>query len=171
MSLRGNLLVDVAAQLQLLLDAQNNPKRQGPTFAPIPSDDSDEPPKSLADPRTMPQRAHDAFAAILIAAAGSADTPTLGGAAPTLTVAVRAEDLECGRGYAHIDGIDEPVPLHVARHAACCGKIERVILDAFGRILDIQVRDRIFTPHQRRAIALARRRVCDPRVQRTRDMV
>ena len=154
-SLRGNLLVEVAAQLQTLFDAHNNPKRQGPTFAEAPPDgDDDGPFECLADRRTMPQRQHDALAAILIAAAGSADSPSLGGAAPTLTVAVRAEDLVAGTGYAHLDGVDEPVPLHVARHTACCGKIERITFDGFGRILDIQVQDRTFRDYQRRAIAV-----------------
>ncbi|GAA3773810.1 HNH endonuclease signature motif containing protein [Microbacterium kribbense] len=149
-SVRGYLLADVAAQLTLLTDAIDNPKRQ-PSFGP--AADDDDPPERLADTRTAGQRRHDAFAAILTAAAGCADMPTLGGAAPTLTVVVRAEDLVAGVGFAHIDGIDEPVPLEVARHVGCCGKIERITCDSFGRILDIQVQDRIFTPQQRRAIA------------------
>lgn len=151
-SLRGNLLVDVAAQLQLLSDAIDNPKRRGPVFVEDPEDD--DAPMLQADRRTTGQRRHDALAAILVAAAGSADTPSLGGAAPTLTVAVRAEDLQAGTGYALIDGVDEPVSMHVAQHMACCGRIERVTFDSFGRILAIEVEDRIFTPYQRRAIAL-----------------
>ena len=56
--------------------------------------------------------------------------PTLGGAAPTLVVSVRAADLQSGRGFAHIDGCDEPVSLTFARQIACSAAAsQRVITD------------------------------------------
>jgi len=150
-SLRGLLLPDVAAQFQLLIDSVLNPHGSGPRFA---AGDDDAPSPALVDRRTGPQKAHDALATILTTAATSGRMPSLGGAAPTLTVAVQAEDLAVGRGVAHLDGVDEPVPLAVARQVACCGVVERVALDVFGRIVRIETSDRTFNAYQRKAIVL-----------------
>ncbi|MFJ4253257.1 DUF222 domain-containing protein [Microbacterium sp. NPDC090003] len=109
----------------------------------------------LVDDRTRAQKQHDALAAVLGIAARHGDMPTLGGAAPTLVVSVTAEDYASGRGWAHVDGIDDaPVSLATARHTACGGSIQRVTSDPGGRIIGIDTTDRIFTAHQRRAIAL-----------------
>jgi hypothetical protein len=97
---------------------------------------------------------HDAFASILTVAAASGQMPTIGGAAPTLTVAVREPDLRSSTGVAHIDGIDEPVPLSVARHIGCTGTIQRVTSDTRGRITAIETTDRVFNASQRKAITL-----------------
>ncbi|MFJ4254626.1 DUF222 domain-containing protein [Microbacterium sp. NPDC090003] len=107
------------------------------------------------DDRSRAQKQHDALAAVLGIAARHGDMPTLGGAAPTLVVSVAAEDYASGRGWAHVDGIDDaPVSLATARHTACGGSIQRVTCDPGGRIIGIDTTDRIFTAHQRRAIAL-----------------
>jgi hypothetical protein len=159
-TLRGNLLPEVAGQLQLVFDSILNPRIGGPSAGPEfresepgaePDAESDE---RLADDRTHAQKRHDAFATAIFKVAGSGALPTLGGAAPTLVVSVRSADLESGRGFAHIGGCDEPVSLAVARQIACCGSIQRVITDKRGRILRIETSDRIFNYHQRLAIAL-----------------
>ncbi len=170
---RGALLPEVAGQLQTLFHAILNPKGDGPpppagpagpVFAPSaadpshgqdgPGDDRWEPFPEQADPRTRTQQQHDALASILSAAARSAQLPTLGGAAPTLVVSVTAEDLRSGTGHAHLDDGHEPVTLAVARHVACTGAIQRVLTDTNGRIRRIDTTDRVFSAHQRRAIAL-----------------
>jgi hypothetical protein len=87
-------------------------------------------------------------------AAGSGELPVIGGAAPTLVVSVRAEDLESGRGWAHVERTDEPVSILSARHIACVGSVERVVSDAFGRIVSIVTMDRVFNHHQRKALTL-----------------
>ncbi|MDQ0728591.1 HNH endonuclease signature motif containing protein [Microbacterium sp. W4I20] len=168
-SIRGNVLPDVAAQFQSVIDAQNNPKTDGPPHPGVHFEDSegdgsehpghddgfeDEP----IDRRTAGQKRHDAFAAALGIAARHADMPSLGGAAPTLVVHVDAKDLAAGRGWATMAGSQAPVPLHVAAHTACNGAIQRVLFDE-GRIVGISVTDRVFTVHQRRAI-IARDREC-----------
>jgi hypothetical protein len=111
-------------------------------------------PGQMIDTRTRPQKQHDALAAALAIAARHDDMPRLGGAAPTLVVSVTAEDYATGRGWAHVDGIDTPVPISTARHTACGGSVQRVLFDPEGRIIGIGTSDRIFTTHQRRAIAL-----------------
>jgi hypothetical protein len=165
---RGDLLPEVAAQLQREFDSILNPRLQpapgtGPRFVESAEDGSgaidgsghpDEPLEATADPRTRSQRQHDALATILSSAASSGALPTLGGAAPTLVVSVREEDLGSGRGYAHLPGDDQPIPLAVARHIACTGAIERVVLADNGRIVSLSTLERVFNHHQRKAIAL-----------------
>ncbi|MET0781261.1 MAG: DUF222 domain-containing protein [Microbacterium sp.] len=154
---RGNILPEVAAQLQLGFDSVLNPRVgdvPGPCFTESEPADDFEPVPSSADDRTHPQKQHDALAVLLTAAAASGALPTLGGAAPTLVVAVREQDLSAGRGYAHLPGQDEPVSLAAARHVACTGAVQRVITAENGRIVSIEILDRVFNHVQRRAITL-----------------
>lgn len=166
-ALRGNVLPEVAGQLERLIDSLLNPKVDG---APAPAgphftalganeetvdpDDPDAPFVSTADDRTRAQKQHDALATILNVAAASGGMPTLGGAAPTLVVSVREEDLVTGRGFAHLAGSDQPLPLTFARHIACAGAAQRVVFDAAGRIVQLGSLERVFNHHQRRAIIL-----------------
>jgi hypothetical protein len=154
---RGHALPDVAGQLQRLFDAILNPKGgvpevpSGPVFLEV---DPDAPIEEVADTRSRAMKQHDALATILTVAARSGELPMIGGAAPTLVVSVDAGDLQSGHGHAHVDGLDEPVSLSVARQVACSGAVQRVTCDSAGRILAIDVVDRVFAAHQRRAITL-----------------
>ena len=154
---RGNLMPEVAAQLQLGFDSVLNPKVAqvpGPCFIDTAPSDRDEPIESAADERTHAQKQHDALAVLLTVAAASGSLPTLGGAAPTLVVSVREEDLANGRGYAHLPGDDAPISIAAARHIACGGAVQRVVTGANGRVVSIETLDRVFNHHQRRAITL-----------------
>ncbi|MBZ4488246.1 HNH endonuclease [Microbacterium sp. cx-55] len=153
--IRGELLPEVAAPLTRLDHAINNPRarvtfRDNTELESEPESEEDAP----VDSRTRPQKLHDAFATALNVAARSSEVPTIGGAAPTLLVSVRHEDLASGHGVAHLDGIDEPVPLSVARRIACSGSVQHVVFDRAGRIARIEIPDRVFDHHQRRAITL-----------------
>jgi hypothetical protein len=167
--LSGSITPEVAAQLQLIFDAFNNPKvggapAPGVTFTEADTDTDDAgdvfntDPRNVIDPRTPAQKRHDALAAALGIAARHDDMPTLGGAAPTLVVHVDAKDLAAGTGWATLPGSEAPVPLSVAAHTACTGAIQRVLFDE-GRIVGITTTDRVFTVHQRRAI-IARDKEC-----------
>lgn len=167
--LRGNLLPEVAAQLQLVIDAQCNPKTGGPTEPGVTfrsESDGAEPafvaaatradpwnsdPCNVIDQRTAAQKRHDAVAAALVIAARHEDMPRLAGASPTLVVHADANDLARGTGWAVVNGSQAPVPIGVAIQAACTGAIQRVVFDK-GRIVGTTVTDRVFTVHQRRAI-------------------
>lgn len=141
---RGSLLPEVAAQLQLGFDSVLNPRVDevaGPCFTEGGQGDQYEPIDRAADDRTHAQKQHDALAVLLTAAAASGALPTLGGAAPTLVVSVREEDLATGRGYAHLPGDDEPISLAAARHIACTGAVQRVVTGANGRIVSIETID------------------------------
>ncbi|MDR6143181.1 hypothetical protein QE375_002735 [Microbacterium foliorum] len=168
-SIKGYLTPEVAAQLELILDAVNNPKGDGPpmpgvAFTPTDSGaaDDDDPynsdPRAVIDDRTASQKRHDAFAVALAIAARHRDMPTLGGASPTLVVTVDAKDLENGTGRASVSGAWGQLPASVASHVGCSGTIQRVLLDE-GRIIGITTTDRVFSVHQRRAI-IARDREC-----------
>jgi hypothetical protein len=152
--LRGQLLPDVAGQVQRLFDSILNPKNQAPgvTFTDEGEDDGRD--GDRAELRTRVQRQHDALATALSVAARAGELPTIGGAAPTLLVSVTADDLASGTGFAHVDGVDAPVPVSVARQVGCTGAISRITQDRLGRILDIAVADRVFTTHQRTAITV-----------------
>ncbi|MEV4776208.1 HNH endonuclease signature motif containing protein [Microbacterium sp. LWH12-1.2] len=111
---RGNMLPEVYAQMQLIFDAQLNPKTDGPADLGVtfrPSDEIDgasdgeagtdpfnSDPRNVIDPRTRAQKQHDALAAALGIAARHDEMPSLGGAAPTLVVHIDASDFAAGTG-------------------------------------------------------------------------
>ncbi|GAA1977876.1 HNH endonuclease signature motif containing protein [Microbacterium pumilum] len=158
--IRGHLLPEVAGQLQRIFDSILNPKADGasspggPTFVESDVSDLDAPRVPIADTRSRAQKQHDALATALTTLAASGGLPTLGGAAPTLVVSVRAEDVAEGRGFAHISGCDEPISLTSARHIACSGAVQRILLSPDGRIVAIGTMERVFNHHQRRAIGV-----------------
>jgi hypothetical protein len=155
--LHGNVTPDIAAALQRLLDAHLNPRVQdrAPRFADVDAGiDGDSPDEHVHDPRTADQKRHDAFAGILSAAASAAESPTLGGAAPTLVVTIAENQLDRADGVAFVDGPDGevPVPATFARQIGCHGTIHRVSLGPNGSIKALSVLDRVFTHWQRKAI-------------------
>lgn len=150
----GDVTDDVAAQFDRLVDAQLNPRAQDrrPRFTDAEADGT--PDDCVPDPRTIDQKRHDAFAAILSAAAGAAETPTLGGAAPTLIVTTTEQDLAQPTGVAFVESADGPVPVPAsfARHIGCHGTIHRLTLAANGAIKALRIEDRVFNHWQRKAI-------------------
>ncbi|MFC3399386.1 hypothetical protein ACFOEP_13330 [Microbacterium amylolyticum] len=88
---------------------------------------------------------------ILHGAATAADAPTLGGAAPTLVVTASVEDLD--GGVCRADGIEVALPARVAHRTACTGSVQKIVYDTAGRIIQLGTKERLFSPHQRRAIA------------------
>jgi hypothetical protein len=133
-------------------------ERHGLDDGVLPSGD----PGGMVDTRSRAQKQHDTLAAALGIAARHEDMPRLGGAAPTLLVSVTAEDYATGRGWAHVDGTDTPVPVSTAAHTACAGGVQRVLFDPAGRIIGITTTDRVFTAPQRRAITLRDRECLIP---------
>lgn len=147
---RGGLLPDVAAKFTTLVDAYTSP-RTAPAFL---SEEELVAHDVEHDPRSRDQQQHDILAGILDSAARSAETPTLGGAAPVVMVSVRQADLEANRGVGFIDRVEVPVSMRTITQYTCNGGTQRVVLDADGRIIELGSPQRCFTPQQRRAIAL-----------------
>jgi 5-methylcytosine-specific restriction protein A len=147
---RGALIPDVDAKFTALLNAYLSP-RTAPAFLNA---------EELAahnlehDPRTRDQKRHDIFAGIVDIAARSAETPTMGGAAPVVMVSVRQSDLDNDRGVGHIDGLETPVSIRVVKQYTCNGGTQRVVFDDTGRIIELGSPERCFTQQQRRAITL-----------------
>ncbi|MDP3949218.1 HNH endonuclease signature motif containing protein, partial [Microbacterium sp.] len=189
---RGELLPEVAAQLQKLIDSLLKPKAEdtgsSSTVRFRPSDDTGDgertseygaeevsdradglephkakaPPVEAADLRTHAQKRHDAFATVLMVAAASGGMPTLGEAAPTLVVSVTAEDFASRTGRARVEGAGHDVPLGAADHAGCAGGVQRVLFDPKGAIVAIGTTARLFNATQRRAIVLRDRECLIP---------
>ena len=175
--IRGWLSPEVAAQLETVLDAINNPAGEGSAKPRVAFADADagagadpgggadpfnSDPRNVIDGRTPLQKRHDAFAAALAIAARHKDMPTIGGAAPTLVVTMDVADLERGSGAASLSGAHghshAQVPARVAAQTGCSGTIQRVVFDG-GRVVGISSTSRVFTVHQRRAI-VARDKEC-----------
>jgi hypothetical protein len=146
----GELIPEVAAKLRRLLDAHLAPRSSGGFLTADERADL----AVQAETRTTDQQRHDVLAAIIDTATRSGQHPTIGGAAPTVLVSVRATDLETGHGAGHADGIDIPISLRAIRHMICTGGTQTVVLDDTGRIIRLGSPKRCFTPHQRRAITL-----------------
>ncbi len=160
--LSGHTLVEVAAQFQRISDAMLNPKLAGPRFRPARADDggqatddgdSGEGEGDPTDLRTRAQKQHDVLATVFSIAARSGELPTLGGDAPTLVVSVKSEDLDSGRGFAVVDGVDEPLSIHAARQIGCESTIQRIRIKD-GRIHSLGITNRVFDHWQRKAIVL-----------------
>ena len=147
--IRGGLLPDVAAQLDLLANAVLNPRVDDITRGPHFTEDPDEP-ASDPDTRTGAQKLHDVFATVLTKAAASGQFPTIGGAAPTLVVSARAEDLASGRGFAHIDA---PADSEQAdRHFG--GRCSPLLVAPRTQVLDRAARLEMRGPHLEERVVL-----------------
>src|SRR5690606_35405311 len=108
-------LPDVAAKFQTLVDAYTSP-RTAPAFL----DEEELAAHNLEhDPRTRDQQRHDIFAGILDTAARSAETPSLGGAAPVVMVSVQQSDLDADRGVGFIDRLEVPVSMRTVKQYTC----------------------------------------------------
>ncbi len=158
--IQGNLMVETAGALSVLLDSINNPhgKPAGVKFRPSDGEDDS------TDVRTMAQRNHDALATILAAVPGAPDLPLNGGNAPVLVIHATEETVRTGAGWASIPGADGtgtdvPVPFAAAEHVGCCGTVQRLASAANGKIIKLTVASRVFNTDQRRVI-IARDRSC-----------
>ena len=145
---RGGLLPDVAAKFQAVFDACMSP-RTGPAFM---SAEELAARNLTADPRSRDQQRHDILAGVIDMAARSGKLPTIGGAAPTVLVSVRQQDLESGRGAGFIGEV--PISMRAVKQFTCTGGTQKVVFDENGRIIELGSPNRVFTPAQRRAISL-----------------
>lgn len=183
----GELLPEVAAQLERILDAYMNPRVDGTRHgagdtgpgdavagvagtedalpgAAAPDVSSHNGPE--VDTRTRGQRLHDAFGGVLTVAAGVPDMPLLGGAPPTLVVTIDQGQLDDPLGAAFLSGThdeaDSAVDATTAHHAGCSGQVQTLVTDRRGGIRELSSPSRVFTPHQRRAIAVRDGGCCIP---------
>ena len=140
------LLPEIDAKFETLMNAYLNP-RSKPTFE---NPDPDAP----KDPRATAQARHDVFASLIDGAARSADSPSIGGAAPTVLVSVRQADLDAGTGSGFIEGCEAPISMRAVEQFICAGGQQHVVIGPDGTINAIGSNDRLFNATQRRAISL-----------------
>jgi hypothetical protein len=146
----GELLPEVAAGLTRLFDAHLAPRSGGGFMTAEERADL----ARNVETRTADQQRHDVVATIIAASARTGDHPSIGGAAPTVLVSVRATDLAAGRGVGHAHGVDIPMSRRAVRQMICTGGTQQVVFDDRGRIIQLGAQKRCFTPHQRRAITV-----------------
>jgi Domain of unknown function (DUF222)/HNH endonuclease len=143
----GGLLPEAAGRVKRLFDAYLTP-----TTAPAFLTEEELADKNATkDPRTLDQQRHDILIGVLDAMARSGNTPTIGGAAPTVLVTVRAEDLDTG-GAGYADGVESPLSPTTVTQLVCTGGIQKVTLGGNGCLLKLGSPERCFTTQQRRAI-------------------
>ncbi|MEJ3403442.1 DUF222 domain-containing protein, partial [Rathayibacter sp. YIM 133350] len=146
----GMLLPEVAAQVQVVLDALTNP-RQSLRFLPE-ADQPDRDGEQPRDPRSRAQRQHDALAIIADLAGRSGELPTLNSALPTRVITVLATDLDRGVGVGFADGLESPLPMSAVRHSICTNGTQAITLLPDGAVAHIGPEERTFTRRQRRAL-------------------
>ncbi len=123
---------------------------------------ADGPGPDPTDDRTPGQKRHDALAMALNVALADRDLPVLQGASATIVVEVKEESIVRngngdGSGAAWLidhDGGPTPIPLEALHRMSCNANIQAVVRDSLGRITGLGSPQRLFTPSQRRAIAL-----------------
>ena len=107
------------------------------------------------DPRLREQRAFDVLFGLLTAGI-RADTAVVGSlhGTATVTAVIRAEDLAGGTGVAWLDDVLSPVATATTHEIICDGGLRLQIEGSKGEILWEGVRQRLFTPPQRRALGV-----------------
>ncbi len=145
---RYAFMPEVAAKLNRVFDAYLSPRSATEFRTAEEQVEVD----AEADPRSRDQQRHDVIASMVDHYSRSDVPPRIGGAAPTVLVTVRAEDLASREGRGHIDGAKAPVSLTTIRHLACNGGYQFMTVDADGSIHGLGSPQRCFTSVQRRAI-------------------
>jgi hypothetical protein len=126
----------------------------------------------LRDPRTRAQRHHDILAGMLAAGVRAAerggravaDESGAGASSSTgsvsmrpltaVTAVVHLKDLRDGAGSGWLDDVLEPVSAVTIRQLACDGGIRPIVLGDNGEVLHLGRTQRLFSPAQRRALAV-----------------
>lgn len=140
------------------LDAHSSPRVRFTDLNdpnPTPADDGT---GELIDTRTRGQKMADGFVRAFQSAAASTDAPTQGGAAPTLTVTIAADQLSrhaSGRpALAELPRTGTMVPANIAARVACDGIIQAAVTGKGGEVLHLGRTQRLFSPKQKQALAL-----------------
>jgi hypothetical protein len=155
---RYALMPEVHSRLGKVFDACLSPK-VGPAFLPEGDTESGGELEGPVDTRSPNQQRHDIFAAMVDGFARFGNTPTIGGASPTVLVSVTADDLESGHGAGWVSlggsGAETvPLSMRAVRQMVCTGGTQMISLDPNGAVIGLGSELRCFTPAQRKAITL-----------------
>jgi hypothetical protein len=122
-------------------------------------------PPATADTRTLAQRRADALTTLASRALRGGQLPTRGGTPPTLVLTTSLDALQgcvAAAGLLPYGGTLDPASL---RRLACDAAVIPAVLGGDGQVLDLGRARRLFTPAQRRAIALRDRGCIHPGCQ------
>ncbi|GAB3130264.1 hypothetical protein GCM10027056_33580 [Glaciibacter psychrotolerans] len=104
------------------------------------------------DTRTAGEKRADILRGMFTQLAQADNTPSIGGAPPTVVVHVNVNDIESGRGVGWIDGVDAPISLRTVDQMMCAGGTQTVLFGPNGEVLTLTDPQRLFNRAQRRAI-------------------
>ncbi|GAB3120607.1 HNH endonuclease signature motif containing protein [Glaciibacter psychrotolerans] len=104
------------------------------------------------DTRTAGEKRADILRGMFTQLAQADNTPSIGGAPPTVVVHVNVNDIEAGRGVGWIDGVDAPISLRTVDQMMCAGGTQTVLFGPNGEVLTLTDPQRLFNRAQRRAI-------------------
>lgn len=107
---------------------------------------------TVRDPQTRAQRQFDVLEGLITAGIRSPGVSIRSTA--SVTAVIRLEDLQNGTGVGWLDDVIEPVSALTVQELACEGGIRKVLLGNSGEVLYEGLRERFFTPAQRRALAV-----------------
>ncbi|GHF11719.1 HNH endonuclease signature motif containing protein [Pseudolysinimonas yzui] len=133
-------------------DRATSPRRGGPRFVDAESERRAE--ALERDERTTEQIASDAFTELLRQSAGLDPSVLLGRGMPAVRVLVSASDLAAGVGHGVIEGSNEAVSIGTVQALACANGTQPALLDSLGNVLDLGREQRLFSRHQRVALAI-----------------
>jgi hypothetical protein len=106
------------------------------------------------DERTTEQIASDAFTELLRQAASVPSDVLLGTGMPAVRVLVHATDLIAGTGHGVIEGSNEVLSIGTVQALACSQGTQTALIDSLGDVLDLGREQRLYSRHQRVALAI-----------------
>jgi hypothetical protein len=146
--------IETAAYWDDVYDTLTSPRRGGPRFV-------NETDKTWADaithdPRTTGQYVHDALTQLLRMGvdADTAGSHTITGTRPpAVRVLVTATALAQRTGHGRIEGCNTPVSIETVERAACNAGTVTITFDHTGQPINLGREQRLYTRHQRIALA------------------
>lgn len=141
-----------AASVAELFDRATSPRRGGPRF--VNPDDLALSDAVLADSRTTEQLASDVMLELLRHGAAHDSSALLSTGAPVVRAIVTMDALETRQGHGWIEGQHSPVSIETVERLACGGAVQQVTVDAAGQPLALGREQRLFSRHQRVALAI-----------------
>jgi hypothetical protein len=139
-----------------LYDRATSPRRGGPRF--MNPDDRAFTESLSADARSTEQLASDVFLELLRHGADADSTHLLGTGAPVVRAVVLAalpgEATTDTPTHGWLEGQTDPVSIATIDRLACAGAVQAVTVDSAGRPLDLGREQRLYSRHQRAALAI-----------------
>lgn len=141
-----------AASVTELFDRATSPRRGGPRF--VNSRDLSLSDAVLADTRTTEQLASDVMLELLVHGAAHDSSTLLSTGAPVVRVIASSTALDTRQGHGWIEAQHSPVSIETVERLACAGAVQRVTVHAAGQPLHLGREQRLFSRHQRVALAI-----------------